>query len=301
MNQKVGLIGVGLMGQGIANNLQKHGFPLTLLHHPGNQPTDHLVAAGAQLVPTPAEVATAADVIILVVTGAPEVQSVLTAEHGLLAALRPGTVIVDCSTSKPKTSQRLAAKVEAAGGKFIDAPMTGLAKQAAEGTLNVLVGGDPAVLESVRPVLEAFTRRITHVGPAGAGHRMKLLHNFVSVGQMALIAEAAAHAGLAGVDPNIFVEVLQTGGGYGAALDRLRPALTEGNTKAVPFAIANAAKDLRYYTEVATETGAPHTIAAAIATTLTSQANTGPGQHFMSDLPHLLQSSPEAATPGPTG
>ena len=296
MNQQVGLIGVGIMGQGIARNLQKHGFPLTLLHHQGNQPTDDLVAGGAKLVQTPAEVAQSAEIIILVVTGAPEVESVLTAGSGLLAALRPGTVIVDCSTSKPETSQRLAAKAESAGARFIDAPMTGLAKQAAEGTLNVLVGGDPAVLESVRPVLEAFTRRVTHVGPIGAGHRMKLLHNFVSVGSMALVAEAAAHASRAGVDPNILVEVLQTGGGYGAALDRLRPALTEGDTKSVPFAIANAAKDLRYYTEVAAESGAHHTIADAIATTLDAQLTPGSGQRFMSELPHLLQAPPEHAT-----
>lgn len=291
MSRRIGLIGVGLMGQGIAKNLQKHGFPLTLLHHPGNQPTDDLVAGGAQLVHSPAEVAAASEVIILVVTGAPEVEAVLTGERGVLSSLRPGSIVIDCSTSKPETTQRLAPMVAKAGGHLIDAPMTGLARQAHEGTLNVLVGGDQAVLESVRPVLEAFAKRIAYVGPNGTGHRMKLLHNYVSVGTMALVSEAAAHALRAGIDPAVFVEVLATGGGSGAALERLRPAILSGDASGVPFALSNAAKDLRYYQAVATEAGARHAIADAIAGTLDAQVSSGNGQRYVPDLVKLFQAS----------
>jgi len=290
MSMRIGLIGVGLMGQGIAKNLLKQGFSLTLLHHSGNQPTADLVADGARLVVSPAEIAAVAEVIVLVVTGAPEVEAVLTGERGLLAALRPGSTVIDCSTSKPEVTERLAALVERAGSRMIDAPMTGLAKQAHEGTLNVLVGGDRAVLDAVRPVLEAFAKRISHVGPVGTGHRMKLLHNFVSIGSMALVAEAAAHAIRAQVDPAVFVEVLATGGGSGAALERLRAAILSGDATSVPFAIANALKDLRYYQTVAAETGAQHTIADAVASTLDVQVSSGSGQRYLSELVRLFQS-----------
>ncbi len=293
MSTGIGLIGVGLMGKGIARNLMQRGFALTLLDHPGNQPTEDLVQGGARMVASPAEVAAASDVILLVVTGAPEVEAVITGARGVLGALRRGATIIDCSTSKPEVTQRLAALVAQAGGHMIDAPMTGLAKQAQEGTLNVLVGGDPALLERVRPVLEAFTKRIMHVGPIGSGNRMKLLHNYVSIGSIALVAEAAAHALRAGVDPAVFVEVLATGGGSGAALERLRMAILSGDGTGVPFVLANAVKDLRYYQAVAGETGAPHAIADAVASALESQVAAGSGQRYLSELVRLFQSSAE--------
>jgi 3-hydroxyisobutyrate dehydrogenase len=295
MSARIGLIGVGLMGHAIAKNLLKHGFSLTLLHHSGNQPTEDLVAGGARVVGSPAEVGAVTDVVVLVVTGAPEVEAVLIGDQGLLSALRPGATVIDCSTSKPEVTQRLAAMVEQVGSHMIDAPMTGIVKQAREGTLNVLVGGDPTVLEAVRPVLEAFTRRISHVGPIGTGHRMKLLHNFVSIGGMALIAEAAAHAIRAGVDPAVFVEVLATGGGSGAALDRLRTAILGGDATGVPFSIANAAKDLRYYQAVAAGTGARSAIADAVASTLDAQVSSGSGHRYVSELVRLFQSSSDDA------
>lgn len=296
MSMRIGVIGVGLMGQGIAKNLLKHGFSLTLLHHSGNQPTEDLVAGGARVASSSAEVAAVADVIVLVVTGAPEVEAVLIGDQGLLSVLRPGSTVIDCSTSKPEVTQRLAAMVEQAGSHMIDAPMTGLVKQAHEGTLNVLVGGEQTVLEAVRPVLEAFTKRISHVGPIGTGHRMKLLHNYVSIGSMALVAEAAAHAIRARVDPAVFVEVLATGGGSGAALDRLRTAIVSGDATSVQFVIANALKDLRYYQAVAAETGAQHTIADAVASTLDAQVSSGCGHRYLPELVRLFQSTSEDAS-----
>ncbi|MFN9952807.1 MAG: NAD(P)-binding domain-containing protein, partial [bacterium] len=110
---------------------------------------------------------------------------------------------------------RMAPILEARGCTFLDAPMTRLAKDAREGRLNLLVGGAPQTLEAVRHVLEAFAENITLVGPTGAGHRMKLLHNYVSLGFMTLLAEAAAHAQASGVDLATFVNVLEAGGGSG--------------------------------------------------------------------------------------
>ena len=289
MKPTVGVIGVGLMGQGIAYNLVTKGFDLVVLAHPGNQPLDELLAAGARTAQTPEALAQQVDVVLIVVTGAPQVEAVMTEPHGLLAGLRPGQVVVDCSTSLPETTERLGALVQAKGAALIDAPMTRLAKEAREGRLNLLVGGEASTLAQVRPVLETFAENITPVGRLGDGHRMKLLHNFVSVGTMTLIAEAAAHAQGAGVDMAAFERVLATGGGAGAALQRLAPALLEGRTDSVPFFLANAHKDLSYYLSMAQASDAQSRVAQGITDTLAAQVQAGHGQDFVPALVHLLR------------
>lgn len=283
------MIGIGLMGQGIARNVLKHGFPLTILDHPGNQPVDDLVSGGARVCRTPADVAEHASAIILCVTGAPQVEAVLTGPNGVLEKLRPGTVVIDCSTSLPRTSERMATAVEAAGGRFIDAAMTRLPKHAQEGTLNLLVGGDVVVLDEVRSLLESFSENITHVGPVGAGHLMKLLHNYVSMGFMALLAEVSAHAHHAGIDMATLIDVLAKGGGGGVALQRISPFLLTGDPSDVPFALSNACKDLTYYTQTATEAGVHREIAEAVTKTLQSAVDGGHGTDYIPQLAAVLR------------
>lgn len=286
----VGLIGVGLMGHGIAYNLRERGhFPLALLDHPGNQPVDDLIELGARIVPTGGEIAARSDVIILCVTGSPQVEDVLTREDGVLTCLRPGAVVVDCSTSLPDSTLRMAERVAAAGGAFLDAPMTRLAQHARAGTLNILVGGGAADLARVRPVLDAFTESIDHVGPVGFGHRMKLLHNYVSIGFMALLSEAAAQAAEAGVDPEIFVNILAKGGGGGAALERLSPQILTGDGSNVPFAIANAIKDIDYYRAMVKTSGASKVIADGVSAAISAVIEDGHDQAFVPELSRLFR------------
>ncbi|MCC7548743.1 MAG: NAD(P)-dependent oxidoreductase [Burkholderiales bacterium] len=294
MKKAVGIIGVGLMGQGIAKNVIRRGYPLSLMDHPGNQPIDELVASGARVCASPGEVAREAEAIVLCVTGAPQVEAVLTGPGGVVDALRPGAVVIDCSTSLPDTSIRMAAALQAVGGHFLDAAMTRLPQHAQAGTLNLLCGGEPQVLESVRPILEAFSESIVHVGPVGAGHRMKLLHNYVSLGCMALLAEVAAHAHQAGIDPAILVDVLASGGGGGAALQRMTPFLIEGDASNVPFFLGNAAKDLGYYCEMAAHAGVYREIAQAVNRTLQRSVAGGHGRAYIPELAALLRKTGEA-------
>ena len=294
MSRHVGLIGVGLMGHGLAHNLLKHGHALVLMEHPGNQPLDDLLAAGARTSATPVEVARASDIVILCVTGTPEVEAVLCGPGGVIEGLRPGTVVVDCSTAVPDSTERMAALVEDAGGRFVDAPMTRTAKHAREGTLNLLVGGTPETLEAARPILACFAERITHCGPVGAGHRMKLLHNFVSLGTVGLIAEAAACAERSGVAMDVFVEVLASGGGGGAALERLRPYLLQRDPSGLQFSLANALKDIGYYARMARDAGATHAVADGVAQTFETGMARGGGGRTLPELVSLL--GPKAGT-----
>jgi 3-hydroxyisobutyrate dehydrogenase-like beta-hydroxyacid dehydrogenase len=292
----IGMIGIGLMGHGIAWNIASKGYRLTVLDHPGNQPLDDLREMQVRVVPRIADVAGAADIVVLCVTGTPQVEAILTGPDGVIAHMRPGTVVVDCSTALPDSTERMAAAVAAAGGRFLDAAMTRLPANARAGTLNLLVGGAPDLLERVRPLLATFGENIAHIGGVGAGHRMKLLHNYVSLGFVALLAEVGAHAAKAGIDPARLIEVLDQGGGGGAALQRISPFLLNGDASNMPFFIGNAAKDLGYYRQMAAAAGVYHVIADAVGDTLKTAVEDGHGQDFVPQLADLLRSQqmPEA-------
>jgi 3-hydroxyisobutyrate dehydrogenase-like beta-hydroxyacid dehydrogenase len=288
MTQKIGMIGIGFMGHGIASNLIKHGYSLVLLEHEGNQPLDALIAAGATTAMTPSALASQVDVVILVVTGSPQVESVLLGEEGVLKGMKPGTVIIDCSTAIPTSTDKVAKKVIDAGGLFLDSPMTRTPKEAALGKLNLLVGGDTALFERCKPILQCFAENISHAGPIGAGHRMKLLHNYVALGTIAVLAEAAAAAQLDGIDLATFVEVLGKGGGAGVALERIKPFLLNGDASNLQFSISNALKDLGYYNTMAVDSGADRSIAEAVKRTLEIAVQDGHGQKLMPQLATLI-------------
>ena len=284
----IGMIGIGLMGHGIASNLLKHGHHLTVLEHAGNQPLDALRAAGAQTCTSAQVLASQSDVIILCVTGTPQVEAVLMGDDGVLQGLRRGTTVIDCSTAEPASTEKVAALVIAQGGQFLDSPMTRTPKEAAEGRLNLLVGGDAALFERCRPILACFAENIVHTGPIGSGHRMKLLHNYVSLGTVTLLAEAAACAQRSGVDTQTFVDVLAMGGGWGAALERLKPALLSGDPTGLRFSMANALKDLSYYNDMALKIQAESSVSKAVQSTLKSACDAGHSQALVPELIGLL-------------
>jgi len=289
--KKIGMVGIGMMGHGIATNLLKHGHALALLEHSGNQPLDALKAAGAESFTSAAELAARSEVVILVLTGSPQVEAVLTGPHGVLAGLKPGSVVIDCSTAIPASTIRMAQAVKAAGSGMLDAPMTRTPKEAAEGRLNLLVGGDADLFAALRPVLACFAENITHVGAVGAGHSMKLLHNYVSLGSVALLAEAAACAQRNGVAPEIFVDVLAKGGGGGTALERLKPYLLSGDSTGLRFSISNACKDLTYYNTMAGDAGAELAIAASVLSTLEGALTRAAPGALLPELASLLAGS----------
>jgi 3-hydroxyisobutyrate dehydrogenase len=286
--KKIGMVGIGLMGHGIASNIVKHGYPVVLLEHPGNQPLDALIAAGATTAQSPASLAAAVDIVILCVTGTPEVEDVLYRKGGILEGIKPRAIVIDCSTAIPSSTIRIAAAVEKAGGRFLDAPMTRTPKEAAEGRLNLIVGGDRALFDTCKPLLECYAENIVFAGPVGSGHKLKLLHNFVSLGFSAVLAEAAACADRSDIDPKIFVEILAKGGGDGVILNRLRPYIESRDSSGFRFFNANALKDMTYYTTMADELGAMHGTAEAIRQTYELATNKGGKQSVVPELVTIL-------------
>lgn len=281
---RIGMIGVGLMGHGIALNVLRHGYQLALLDHPGNQPADDLMDLGAEKTATARDLAARSNVLILCVTGTPQVEDVLFRDDGVLAGLQKGAIVIDCSTAIPSSTLKIAKAVEDAGGRFLDAPMTRTPKEAAEGRLNLLVGGPRDLYDQCLPLLRCYAENIGYAGPTGSGHRLKLLHNFVSLGFSAVLAEAAACAERTGMDSGTFVEALAKGGGAGVILERLRPYIESGDSSGFRFSISNALKDMGYYTTMAQEAGSPAATAQAIRQTYEAAAAAGLDQAPMPEM-----------------
>jgi len=268
---RVAIIGVGLMGHGLARNILKNGHALSFFEHAGNQPTDDLTEMGARSSDSIASLVSEADIALTCVTGSSQVEEVVFRQDGLLSGLKPGTIVIDCSTAVPGSTRKVAAAVEEAGARFIDAAMTRTSKEAEEGRLGLIVGGDKAVFEEVEPLLRCFAESIAHVGPVSSGHTMKLLHNYVSLGFSALLAEASAAAVKAGVDRHVFAEVLNSGAGDGVIFRRLRPFIEDDDPTGMAFSLVNASKDLTYYNQMADEFGAASRIAKSVVETVCHQ------------------------------
>ena len=279
--ERIALVGAGRMGTGIALNLLRAGHDVGYLDHPGNADTGEIDAAGAERSGDAASLMAGRTAAILVVTGAPEVEAVV---EGLLPHLN-GAAVIDCSTSLPATSRRMAERVEAAGSTWLDAAMTRTPKEAREGRLGLILGGADDVVARWRPVLESFGESIQHVGGPGDGHAMKLIHNFVSLGFSAVLAEAAAAADAQGIPREALVEVLGAGGGKSVVLDRFTPFLLEGDEAAFSFTLSNAAKDMGYHADAAGE-GAR--IAALVAAIYREAAERAPG----APVPKLVEMLP---------
>ncbi len=281
---RVGIVGVGFMGHGIAKNVLKHGHQLTFLNHPGNQPVADLVAAGAARTDSAAMLAAASEVIILCVTGSPQVEDAMFRQDGVHGGLKRGAIVLDCTTAIPTSTAKVAKAIEAAGARYLDTAMTRTSKEAEEGRIGLIVGGEEALFNEVEPLLRCFAESITYAGPVGSGHKLKLLHNFVSLGFAALLSEATACAQRAGVDSRVFLDVLEKGAGDGVVYRRLKPFIETGDASGLRFTIANALKDLSYYNAMAGDAGAHRAIAEAARHTFEVAAESGHAQALVPEL-----------------
>jgi 3-hydroxyisobutyrate dehydrogenase-like beta-hydroxyacid dehydrogenase len=274
--KRIGLIGAGLMGHGIGSNILKHDYPLTVLVHRNRKPVDDLIAGGAREAKTPRAIAEASDVVFICVTGSPEVEQVVYAAEGLLAGARPGLVIADCSTAEPGSTVKIASDVAAKGAVFVDTPMTRTPREAEAGKLALMTGGDEKALAEIRPILSCFA------------DTLKLVNNFLALGTAAVVAEGMNAAAKAGVDLQALRDIVVSGGANSVMFERLIKVALADDDSAAQFAIANARKDLRYYTNMAEKLPVVSFIGQAIHQTFILAEARGYGQRFVPRLTDLL-------------
>jgi 3-hydroxyisobutyrate dehydrogenase len=264
ISEQIGFIGLGNMGVPMAGRLIDGGYSLVVndIRHEAARP---LLARGATWAASPAEVAAAAQTVITILPTSREVREVLLGTKGLLDALRPGSLVLEMTSADPSVTRELEREVATRGSALIDAPVSGGVRGAVEGTLAIMVGGDPALLERARPVLARMGKNIFHAGPVGAGHAIKLVNNMCSGGILALTIEAVAVAVRAGVDPTRAVEILQASSGRSNASDNKFPRFILNGAFDAGFAIRLMMKDLDGYGRIAQEAGVPSPVARAAA------------------------------------
>ena len=248
---RVGFIGLGMMGHGMAANLLRKGFPLAVKVNRDRSRIADLLAGGARECRTNAEAGHDADFVIICVAGSPQVEDIVFGSDGLIAAARPGLTVIDTTTAEPGSTARIRKAFAAKGTNYVDAPLARTPKEAEEGRLNAMVGADDATFERVKPVLAAFCENIFHVGPPGAGHTLKLVNNFMALTIAASIAEAFAVASKAGVRLDKLFEVVSQGALNSPIFQMIGGGAVQGDLTRMKFSIVNAAKDMRYYTHLA--------------------------------------------------
>ena len=284
MNKTIGFIGLGMMGHGIAKNLLAKGFAVRFKVHRNRANLQDLIAAGAVEVASRAELVRGADIVVLCVTGTPQVEDNVYGDDGLLAAARDGLIVVDHSTAEPASSTRIRGDFAARGVRYIDAPLARTPKEAEEGRLNTMVGAEPGDFELLKPVLAAYCENIIHVGPPGHGHVLKLINNMLAMTTAAAIAEAMAAAAKAGLSLQKVFDVISAGGVNSGIFQMMVGRMLQGDLAGLKFSIGNAQKDLRYYTHLTEMLPTTSFIAEAAHQSFVQAANLGHGDAFIASL-----------------
>lgn len=251
----MGFIGLGIMGSAMAMNIHKAGFPL-IVYNRTKSKTEPFAKLGIPVAESPREVAEKSDVVIDMVTDAPDVEEVLLGPNGVVHGAHPGLIVIDMSTNSPDHARYFARELGKYGIEFLDAPVTGGDIGARQGTLTIMVGGKYEVFEKVKPILQAMGKTIIYAGDVGNGQMLKLLNQIVVGIDMLAVAEAMALARKAGIDMEKLFTVLSTGAANSFTVQYYMPKMMKGDFEP-GFRAAHLKKDLRYALETANRLNVP--------------------------------------------
>ena len=282
---RIGFVGVGMMGHGIAKNLLAKGFPLALRVHRNREAAEDLLAAGATEAASYAELARNADIVILCVTGAPQVDEVVLGPDGIAGAAPQGLIVVDTSTSEPATTTRMREVLAEQNVRFVDAPLARTPVEAEQGRLNIMVGADDATFAELQPIFAAFCENIVHAGPPGHGIVLKLINNFLAQAICTASAEACAAAAKSGLSIRKLHQVVSAGAVNSGLFQMIVGRMLENaDLSGLKFTLSNAAKDLRYYTHFTESMMLPSIVGEAVHQSLVTANALGFGGKYVASL-----------------
>lgn len=285
--KKIGFIGLGTMGAPMASNLLKAGYPVTVFNRTASKAAP-LAEQGASVAPSPKETAVWADVVITMVSNDESIAEVYEGENGVLAGIRPGTTVIDCSTISPALVKRLAAQIAELGGTFLDAPVTGSSPAAIDGTLVFMVGGSAETLAQVMELFDTMGKKVLHMGDNGSGAVAKLAHNtIVGINNLAL-AEGFAIAAKSGLPADRFLELVQLGSaGSKAAELKGRKIIEHDFTN--QFSLALMLKDLKLASALTDGSGIPAPMLSLAKSLFQSGQTQGFGEEDLSSVVKLYE------------
>lgn len=255
MSERVGFVGLGIMGRGMAHNLLKAGFDVRVWNRTASR-ADALVEAGATAGDSPADVAAHSDITIICVSDTPDVEAVILGENGVIHGVKAGDLVIDCSTISPQVTQSIAQTLAEKEVHMLDAPISGGSEGAANGTLSIMIGGEAAQVERAMPVFEAMGKTITHVGESGAGQTVKLVNQVLVVGNCLAMCEALMLAQAGGVDLRKAFDAVSKGAAGSWMFTNRAPQIIERDWRP-GFTIDLQQKDVRLVLDAADELGVP--------------------------------------------
>lgn len=285
--EKVGFIGLGIMGRPMALNLLRAGFPMVVYNRTEDK-TEALVREGAVKASSPAEVAGYCPVVITIVSDTPDVQEVILGDNGVVEGVEAGSVIIDMSTISPRTTREIALRLEAKGAAMLDAPVSGGDVGARQGTLSIMVGGDEGVFDCCRHILSPLGKSIVHVGPNGMGQTVKLMNQILVAGHLNALAEALVFAQKSGADLRKAISAVEGGAAGSWALSNLGPKIIKRDFEP-GFMVDLIQKDLNLVVEAAREMKLPLFSTALIHNLYYSLQCAGEGKKGTQALVRVLE------------
>ena len=273
MELVVGFIGIGSMGAPMCRNLLKAGFPL-IVYDLREEAMEELVAQGAQKASSPQHLASRSSTVITCLPASPDVEAAILGPQGVIEGAKPGTVVIDMSSSYPGSTVTICEKLAAAGIRMLDAPVSGGVKGAREGSLTAMVGGDEKTFEECLPIFQAMAKNIYHVGKIGAGHTLKALNNLCSATTMAITSEVMVLATKLGLDPKKTLDVLNSSSGQSWSSHFKFPTFVLNGAFNAGFPIVLMSKDL----DIATRLGREHQVPMFVGSAVQQLFNCGVSQ-----------------------
>ena len=286
----VGFIGLGAMGLPMARRVLSAGHTMYTTFHRRLEPAGELRAMGATVLATPAEVAAVADVVITILPADAELREVVFGATGILRGVASGKALIEMTSGTALAMQEIAAAIERKGGAVLDAPVSGGTPAAEQGTLTIMVGGDEALLERFRPLLQAMGTRILHVGKVGQGKIVKIVNQVMAAIHLLTIGEAFALGIKNGADPDVLYEVIKNSSGYSKMMDlRLPGFLLEGSFEP-GFKLDLMKKDVNLALESAKASSTPLLLTSAAAQVFAAASAAGKGSNDFSAAAQFLAS-----------
>lgn len=280
----IGFIGLGLMGGAMVGRLQDQGYALTVIANRTRTYVDKAVERGATEVTTAKAVAEASDIVMLCMDTSANVEGRMRGAEGVIAGLKPGAVVIDFGTSLPASTKALGDEVAQAGGQYLDAPLGRTPSHAVDGLLNIMCSGDKAAFDTVRPVLDDLGENVFHLGALGSGHTIKLINNFFGMTVANAMAEAFAMADVAGVARQDLYDVVAAGPLKSGMMDFVKGYAVDGDPAQLAFAIKNAAKDVGYYSQMASDAGVESIMSKCALSALTTARDEGRADDMVSQM-----------------
>jgi 3-hydroxyisobutyrate dehydrogenase-like beta-hydroxyacid dehydrogenase len=287
--ESVGFIGLGIMGSRQAANLARAGFELTVYNRTRERADAWAAEHGGHVAATPRELAERSDVVVTMVVDGSQVEAILLGEDGALAGARPGALFIDMTTTAPADARRLGATLRERGHGFVDAPVTGSAPKAEDGTLTIMVGGEDADVARAMPMFQAMGELIVHVGPGGHGQQVKVISNAVAAVNAATLAQALAVGRREGLNLEAMLEIMGAGAANSQMLQLKGRPMLERNFEPL-FKLEHMLKDVVFCLEEARAAGAAFPFAALAGELYSAGAGRGLGERDFAAVIEVAES-----------